>query len=38
MGASLSAAQSFIDLFDRQPKIDNGSAQGQELVSHNEAQ
>lgn len=33
MGASVSAAQSFFDLFDRTPTIDNGSTNGRELVS-----
>ncbi len=32
IGASLSAAQSFFDLFDRTPAIDNTSTDGQELV------
>lgn len=33
LGASISAAQVFFDLFDRTPKIDNGSTEGQHLVS-----
>lgn len=32
MGASLSAAQTFFDLFDRVPTIDNGSTEGLVLV------
>jgi len=32
MGASLSAAGNFLDLFDRTPVIDNTSIEGQELV------
>jgi hypothetical protein len=32
MGSSLSAAQSFFNLFDRTPTIDNSSTEGQELV------
>jgi len=32
MGASVSAARSLFELFDRIPLIDNGSTKGQELV------
>jgi len=32
MGASVSAARSLFELFDRTPLIDNGSTKGQELV------
>jgi hypothetical protein len=32
MGRSVSAIQSFFDLFDRTPAIDNISTKGQELV------
>jgi hypothetical protein len=32
-GTLVSGAQSFFDLFDRIPTIDNSSTQGQELVS-----
>jgi hypothetical protein len=32
IGSSLSAAQSFFELFDRTPTIDNASTEGQELV------
>ena len=33
LGASLSAAQAFFDLFDRTPAIDNCSLAGHEIVS-----
>jgi hypothetical protein len=32
IGTSISAAQSFFDLFDRTPAMDNTSTKGQQLV------
>jgi hypothetical protein len=37
IGASLSAAQSFFELFDRIPTIDNATTKGRELVSEEDS-